>query len=78
MSAPRHAKRRVDELRKEIGEHDHRYYALDDPTVGDDVYDALLDDAALGVLWRAHPGAGTSRALSSAVRSQRSSRSRPS
>jgi DNA ligase (NAD+) len=53
MSAPQHAKRRVDELRKEIGEHDHRYYALDDPTVGDDVYDALLDE--LRALEAEHP-----------------------
>jgi DNA ligase (NAD+) len=35
---------RVAELRREIAEHDHRYYVLDDPTVGDDVYDALLDE----------------------------------
>ena len=53
MSAPQHAKRRVDELRKEIGEHDHRYYAFDDPTVGDDVYDALLDE--LRALEAEHP-----------------------
>jgi DNA ligase (NAD+) len=53
MSAPQYAKRRVDELRKEIGEHDHRYYVLDDPTVGDDVYDALLDE--LRALEAEHP-----------------------
>jgi DNA ligase (NAD+) len=53
MSAPQHAKRRVDELRKEIGEHDNRYYVLDDPTVGDDVYDALLDE--LRALEAEHP-----------------------
>ena len=53
MSAPQHAERRVDELRKEIGEHDHRYYVLDDPTVGDDVYDALLDE--LRALEAEHP-----------------------
>ena len=53
MSAPQHAKRRVDELRKEIGEHDRRYYVLDDPTVGDDVYDALLDE--LRALEAEHP-----------------------
>ena len=53
MSAPQHAKRRVDELRKEIGEHDHRYYVLDDPTVGDDDYDALLDE--LRALEAEHP-----------------------
>ena len=53
MSAPQQAKRRVDELRKEIGDHDHRYYVLDDPTVGDDAYDALLDE--LGGLEAEHP-----------------------
>jgi DNA ligase (NAD+) len=32
------------ELRRELAEHNHRYYVLDDPTVGDDTYDALLDE----------------------------------
>jgi DNA ligase (NAD+) len=32
------------ELRERIGELDHAYYVLDDPLVGDDVYDALLDE----------------------------------
>jgi DNA ligase (NAD+) len=36
------AARRADELRAEIARHDHRYYVLDDPEVGDDVYDALM------------------------------------
>jgi DNA ligase (NAD+) len=35
---------RVRELRAELDEHAHRYYVLDDPVVGDDVYDALLDE----------------------------------
>ena len=43
MSAPGPAKR-AEELRREISHHDHRYYVLDDPEVGDDVYDALLDE----------------------------------
>jgi DNA ligase (NAD+) len=38
------ANRRAAELRKEIAGHDHRYYVLDDPTIGDDGYDALLDE----------------------------------
>ena len=38
------AAERVGELRREIAEHDHRYYVLDDPTIGDDVYDALLSE----------------------------------
>lgn len=36
--------RRAAELRRELAEHNHRYYVLDDPTVDDDVYDALLDE----------------------------------
>jgi DNA ligase (NAD+) len=35
---------RVTELRREIARHDHRYYVLDDPAIGDDVYDALLNE----------------------------------
>ncbi len=31
-------------LREELREHGHRYYVLDDPSVDDDVYDALLDE----------------------------------
>jgi DNA ligase (NAD+) len=44
MSAPAKAKNRVTELRREIAEHDRRYYVLDDPTIGDDEYDALLNE----------------------------------
>ena len=53
MSAPAQAARRVDELRREIADHDHRYYVLDDPKVGDDVYDALLNE--LRALEDEHP-----------------------
>jgi DNA ligase (NAD+) len=35
---------RAAELRREIAYHDHRYYVLDDPVIGDDEYDALLDE----------------------------------
>jgi DNA ligase (NAD+) len=38
------AARRVRELRREIAEHDRNYYVLDDPTIGDDEYDALLNE----------------------------------
>jgi len=35
---------RAAELRAEIERHNHRYYVLDDPEVGDDTYDALLNE----------------------------------
>jgi len=35
---------RADELRRTIAYHDHRYYVLDDPEIGDDEYDALLGE----------------------------------
>lgn len=36
------AKRRVEALREEIREHDHRYYVLDAPTISDAAYDKLM------------------------------------
>jgi DNA ligase (NAD+) len=44
VSPPTEASERARELREEIARHDHAYYVLDDPLVGDDVYDALLDE----------------------------------
>ncbi len=38
------AEKRAAELRRELELHNHRYYVLDDPTIGDDEYDALLDE----------------------------------
>ncbi len=38
------ATERAAELRAELEHHGYRYYVLDDPEVGDDVYDALLDE----------------------------------
>ena len=35
---------RIDELRREIREHNHRYYILDKPVVSDAQFDALLKD----------------------------------
>jgi len=35
---------RVDELRRQLEHHNHRYYVLDDPEISDDAYDALLDE----------------------------------
>ena len=45
MSAqPAAARERAAELRAELEEHNRRYYVLDDPIIGDDAYDALLDE----------------------------------
>ncbi len=41
------------ELRARLEHHAHRYYVLDDPEIGDDQYDALLDE--LRELERRHP-----------------------
>ena len=41
MSGP---KARVAELRQQLEHHNHRYYVLDDPEIGDDAYDALLGE----------------------------------
>ena len=35
---------RAAELRKQLASHGHRYYVLDDPVIGDEEYDALLDE----------------------------------
>jgi DNA ligase (NAD+) len=44
---------RAAELRAALEYHGHRYYVLDDPEIGDDEYDALLDE--LRSLEAAHP-----------------------
>ena len=44
MSKGGDAAARSAELRERIGELDHAYYVLDDPLVGDDVYDDLLNE----------------------------------
>ncbi|HEY5044943.1 MAG TPA: NAD-dependent DNA ligase LigA, partial [Solirubrobacteraceae bacterium] len=51
------ARARVKELRGTLEEHGHRYYVLDDPTIGDEQYDALLDE--LRGLEREHPELAT-------------------
>ncbi len=38
------AEKRAKELRRELAVHNRRYYVLDDPLIGDDEYDALLDE----------------------------------
>jgi DNA ligase (NAD+) len=42
--SPRPPRERAAELRRELAEHNRRYYVLDDPTIDDDEYDALLDE----------------------------------
>jgi DNA ligase (NAD+) len=49
-SAP---EQRVEELRELLAHHNHLYYVLDDPQIGDDEYDALLDE--LRVLEKEYP-----------------------
>jgi len=44
---------RADELKRRLAHHNHRYYVLDDPEIGDDAYDALLDE--LRAIERDHP-----------------------
>jgi DNA ligase (NAD+) len=47
------ASARARELHKQLEYHAHRYYVLDDPVIGDDEYDHLLDE--LRELERRHP-----------------------
>jgi DNA ligase (NAD+) len=53
VSAAKADSERAAELRRELAEHNRRYYVLDDPIVGDDEYDALLDE--LRALEAEHP-----------------------
>ncbi len=50
MTAP---KQRVEQLRREIGEHDHAYYVLAQPQISDLQYDRLMDE--LRRLEQEHP-----------------------
>lgn len=52
-AAPSEVRRRAQELRREIAEHDRRYYELDDPAIPDSEYDALLRE--LREIEQAHP-----------------------
>ena len=42
MTVPKQAKQRAVGLRKQLDEHNHRYYVLDDPSISDAEYDRLL------------------------------------
>ena len=48
---------RAEQLRKELEHHARRYYVLDDPEIGDDAYDRLLDE--LRAIERDHPELAT-------------------
>ena len=54
MSTEADAAGRAGELREQLAYHGHRYYVLDDPEIGDDDYDALLDE--LRRIEAEHPG----------------------
>jgi len=51
------AEARARELREQLQYHAHRYYVLDDPEIGDDAYDGLLDE--LRAIEREHPELAT-------------------
>jgi DNA ligase (NAD+) len=53
VSAAEDVRARAGELREQLEYHAHRYYVLDDPVIGDDAYDALLDE--LRALEAEHP-----------------------
>jgi DNA ligase (NAD+) len=53
VSVPGTVRARAGELRRELDYHGHRYYVLDDPEIGDDAYDGLLDE--LRALEAEHP-----------------------
>jgi DNA ligase (NAD+) len=53
VAAPADVGARAQQLRDELRHHGHRYYVLDDPEIGDDAYDALLDE--LRALEAEHP-----------------------
>ncbi|HXH03865.1 MAG TPA: NAD-dependent DNA ligase LigA, partial [Candidatus Competibacteraceae bacterium] len=48
-----HVRGRVEELRRQIEYHNHRYYVLDDPVIPDVEYDRLMRE--LRELEAAHP-----------------------
>jgi DNA ligase (NAD+) len=58
VSAAKADSERAAELRRELAEHNRRYYVLDDPVIGDDEYDALLDE--LRAIEAEHPELRTS------------------
>jgi DNA ligase (NAD+) len=56
-SVPTEVIARAGELREQLAYHAHRYYVLDDPVIGDDEYDALMDE--LRQIEAEHPSLST-------------------
>ena len=67
---------RAAELRRALDYHGYRYYVLDDPEIGDDQYDALLDE--LRALEAEHPELVTPDSPTQRLRRSRSPTSRRS
>ena len=44
MAVPRSVAQKVERLRREIREHEYRYYVLDQPTISDRQFDRLMDE----------------------------------
>jgi DNA ligase (NAD+) len=44
MAATQSVKQKVERLRREIREHEYRYYVLDEPTISDRQFDRLMDE----------------------------------
>ena len=65
ITAPTDAKRRHDDLVRAIEAHNYRYYVMDDPSVTDAEYDALMRE--LRALEAAHPELVTPRSPSQRV-----------
>jgi DNA ligase (NAD+) len=53
MAVPKSAVEKVERLRREIREHEYRYYVLDQPTISDRRFDRLMDE--LKALEAKHP-----------------------
>ena len=53
-STPLHIRKRVEKLRRQIHDHDHRYFVLAEPAIDDEHYDALMRE--LQEIERTYPG----------------------
>ena len=53
MAVPEKVRKQVEKLREELRRHEHLYYVLDQPSISDAEYDALMRQ--LSDLEKAHP-----------------------